>query len=187
VDPGTYVYTSSVKLRNEFRSTSKHNTLMIDNLDIHRIPVDDLFSVEDFAYPTLNEYLETEQIISLKAAHSGYEKIGVKYKRLFQFQREDKVFSIIDNIISDRQHEYRFYFHFAENMMPKIENECVIIEANDGSKIQLAFRSNANFKLKIINDTVSPSYGILRDSYTLVVETSSDSNIEITTSIKQLQ
>jgi hypothetical protein len=186
VDPGTYVYTSSAKLRNEFRSTSKHNTLMIDNLDIHNLPVDDLFSVEDFAYPTLNDYAETNQLISLKAAHSGYEKIGVKHTRLFEFQKEDKVFSIIDNIISDRQHDYHFYFHFAENMMPKIENECIIIEANDGSKIQLAFRSNANFKLKIINDTVSPSYGILRDSYSLVVETSSDSNIDFTTSIKQL-
>ena len=186
VDPGTYAYTSSVKLRNEFRSTAKHNTLIIDNLDIHKLPVDDMFSVENFAYPTLFEFSENEQLISINAAHNAYEKIGVNYTRSFEFQKIDNVFTIIDKMVSNTRHTCCLNFHFAENMIPKIENEYVIIEAIDGSKIQLSFNCLSNFKLKIKEDTVSPSYGIIRNSNSLEIEISSNSNLDFTTTIKQL-
>lgn len=186
VDPGTYAYTSSVKLRNEFRSTAKHNTLIIDNIDIYKLPIDDMFSVENFAYPTLFEFSENEQLVSINAAHNAYEKIGVNYNRSFKFQKSNKVFTIMDKIVSSTRHTYCLYFHFAENVIPKIENEYVIIEAMDGTKIQLSFNCLSNFTLKIKEDTVSPSYGIIRNSNTLIIETSSASNLDVTTTIKQL-
>lgn len=188
VDPGTYVYTSSVKYRNEFRSTSKHNTLMIDNLDIHTLPKNDLFSVEDFAYPTLNEYVESEDLITLNAAHNAYEKIGVKHIRSFQFQKKDNVLNVIDKVKSTQQHNYCFYFHFAENMFPEIvNNNNVNVVARNKSKIELTFNCVTNFDLIIIEDTISPSYGVLRNSFSLKVEINTNTNFDLDTIIKYIK
>ena len=56
VDPGTYVYTSEPDWRNYFRSTSCHNTIVIDGQEQNRLRQGQLFRLTPDANPIVHQW-----------------------------------------------------------------------------------------------------------------------------------
>jgi uncharacterized heparinase superfamily protein len=44
IDPGTYIYTADKEMRNLFRSTKYHNTIVVDGEEQNRFEEDELFA-----------------------------------------------------------------------------------------------------------------------------------------------
>jgi uncharacterized heparinase superfamily protein len=72
VDPGTYVYTADKEMRNLFRSTRYHNTVVVDGEEQNRFDEDELFTMKPDAAVRVNRWLVTETYDFLDAEHNGY-------------------------------------------------------------------------------------------------------------------
>mgnify|MGYP000261968129 CR=1 FL=1 len=108
VDTGISTYEKN-KRRNVERSTSAHNTVMIDGLE--QSEVWGGFRVARRAKVTLIE--ETNDIIT--AAHNGYQRINCEHQRSFNFHSD--AISIKDTITKNKV--AKAFFHFDSNV--KIE------------------------------------------------------------------
>lgn len=171
VDSGTYLYTSSVNDRNEFRSTSKHNTAVVDEEEQNGL--------------VLPFYLKRNvQIGKLKKHSDGcyvgdYRTIagGMQHERSFDFY--DGQLKIVDSLAKIGQaHVAKLYFHFAEGLLPEIKDDSIVFR----NGIKLMFDSSPS-RLEIIDDTISPSFGRLVKSKTAIVTYQFDDHINITTTI----
>lgn len=172
VDSGAYLYTSSKDERNAFRSTFKHNTVLVDNEEQN-----------GFASPfSLNR--NVHKIGLKKIKECVYEGTYTTVKGNLLHNRR---FELVGHclIISDvlkkegNKHKAVLHFHFAEGIIPELQDG--IVKLNNGFII--SFNINP-LQLSIIDDTVSPSYGVLIPNKTAMVVFGFDEKISIQTVIK---
>lgn len=72
IDPGAYIYTADKEMRNLFRSTNYHNTVVVDGEEQNRFDEDELFTMGLDAIVTVNKWLVTENYDFLDTEHNGY-------------------------------------------------------------------------------------------------------------------
>ncbi len=171
VDPGTYLYTSSKKDRDDFRATAKHNTVAVDG-------------EEQNAFASTFSLKRNVKVGVLKPVDDG---IDGEYRTIKGQMKHHRRFELMKNAVVIRDqlekkgsnHDAKFYFHFAQGIVPTIEDNKVTI--ND-SNVNILFNLEPNY-LKIIDDTLSPSFGILEKSKTLVVSFLFDNELDLRTKI----
>jgi len=154
VDPGTYVYTKDTLLRNRFRSSRQHNVCFINNEEQNELTRD------IFYYPQKNklkvlEHFENES----KIIFSGQLN---SYFRKFIIDKKEKSLEIEDKILGDNLN-LEWNFHLAPQikiwLKEKTERkfrEIILL----GEKTKLIFRVSNDLDCVIIEDEVSPSYGV---------------------------
>ena len=154
VDPGTYVYTKDTLLRNRFRSSRQHNVCFINNEEQNELTRD------IFYYPQKNklkvlEHSENES----KIIFSGQLN---SYFRKFIIDKKEKSLEIEDKILGDNLN-LEWNFHLAPQikiwLKEKTERkfrEIILL----GEKTKLIFRVSNDLDCVIIEDEVSPSYGV---------------------------
>lgn len=181
IDPGSYIYTSDKNLRNEFRSGLKHNTLTVDNCSPYTLDQYFFFNIDKN-----RQYIEPSAIIintkdEMTVASSEYYwcKFNVRHCRTISVS--NNYVRIEDKIIADSNHQYTFSFHLDPEVEAIIisEEKNRIILRNGDEELILQIKSSSEFKIGIINDTVSPSYGILLPSKTIRVEVNAYENFSI--------
>ncbi len=171
IDPGTYLYTSSMSDRNAFRSTAKHNTVMVDGEEQNGM-------VETFC---LNRNVHIGQLREIKDGFEGeYVTIEGKMSHRRQFFLYDKKLTIRDIITkSGSNHEAKLFLHFAQGIEPAIKDNGVILN-DDVTTLSFSIPPH---KLEIKNDTMSPSFGVLESAKTLVVTFVFENEINVETDI----
>jgi len=186
IDSGTYVYTSDYEERNKFRSTQAHNTVIIDNQEQNPLSLDP-FYFEQRAQMTVKKWEEQKDFILFEAEHDGYKnprfaqnlfsrfarnkylKQPVIYQRSLLWDKKDKSLSIIDKFISQGHHELEWNFHLAPDIKIWMKNnqnnnrEMILISKNNSFLLQAPEELNC----AIIEDEVSPSYGVKIPSKTI--------------------
>lgn len=173
VDAGTYLYTSSKASRDEFRSTSKHNTIVVDGEeqnDFHgpfvlkrNVHKGDLLQVSDSAFE--GEYTTI--------------KGQMYHKRRFDFKSDSLI--ITDSISKvGKGHKATLFLHLAKGLTPVIKEEKIQI----GDDVIIEFCHQPDF-INIIDDTLSPSYGVLRESKSIIASYSFDNDLNIITTIRK--
>jgi len=60
IDPGTYIYTADKEMRNLFRSTKYHNTVVVDGEEQNRFAEDELFGMNLDAAVKVNGWVVAE-------------------------------------------------------------------------------------------------------------------------------
>ena len=162
VDPGTYVYTSDFKVRNRFRSTRAHNTVIIDNQEQNPISKDP-FYIEQTGELTVNQWETMGEEIILEAEHSCYERLrcSVIHNRTFSFNKKERVLHIKDKFKGRGDHGLEWNFHLSPETKiwvkeNKEEEKEIILIGNNGS---LIFSISNILNCVIIEDRVSLSYG----------------------------
>ena len=171
VDPGTYLYTSSKKDRDAFRATAKHNTAVVD------------FEEQNDFLQTF--YLKRNVLIGkLKQSDGGYEgsyrTIKGKMSHTRRFNLNDERLIIDDLLMKEgNNHQAQIYFHFAQGLNPVLKDNKVFF---DDINVVMSFDSTPE-KLDIIEDTLSPSYGVLIPSKSLEVAFVFNNEIHIQTTI----
>ncbi len=145
VDPGSYVYTSDPVARNMFRSTSYHNTIMVDDREINPFTKEHLFQMDEKAYPIVRKWESGADYDYFEGAHSGYTRFAdpVIHQRRILFLKKRNAWLIYDSILSSNGkvhaglndkatiHKISVFFHFAplelsvsEENRPRIDLSC---------------------------------------------------------------
>mgnify|MGYP001590399688 CR=1 FL=1 len=109
-DSGLYTYEKG-EYSNYFKGTLAHNTVVVDNLD------------QIAEAPNIGSFLVGEDFVYQSAQHNLYE--GVSHQRAILLIEHNLVL-IIDNLISDEEHEYKQMFHFDPDMELKVNNNLSI-------------------------------------------------------------
>ena len=171
VDAGTFLYTSSESDRNAFRSTSKHNTVVVDDEEQNGF-------VSSFA---LKRNVRKGKLRQKEdgVIEGDYTTISGQMHHNRQFSFDNGKLVITDNITkTGNGHTARFFLHFAEGLMPALSDKVLTID--NGAKI--TFKA-APSRLEIVDDTLSPSFGVLVPSKTAIATFEFDDEISIETTI----
>ena len=169
VDAGAYTYTESKKVRTEFRSMRKHNTVSVDDDNPYLLSEDFGFAVEKGCHYNEPEpiILESDDdVISVKSAFY-WEKAKVSHSRIMRM--EDGRVIVKDELKLKDQHSVTMRFHLDAAIEECQVNETVVIMKRGEKSLKLSLESDTSFNIAIENDTVSPSYGVLQESKTIAV------------------
>lgn len=162
IDPGSYVYTSNIKLRHLFRSTKYHNALVIDNEEINKIDIKDPFNMEEYANAECILWQTDSKKEIFAGQHYGF---GTTYRRKIEWDKIKRTILITDKIFDRNKHDLKLNYHLSKNIeLKKIlnsfkVNDCVVDCEN----------------LALKRAYISPSYGIKHEAYALSrIENQSD-------------
>ena len=132
IDPGAYVYTADKEMRNLFRSTKYHNTVVVDDKEQNRFEEDELFAMNLDAAVKVNRWVTAENYDFLDAEHNGYSRLNVVHRRQIYFNKEEQYWVIKDMLTGEGgyKHKFELYFHFAPMDLKKAKDELVIETGN---------------------------------------------------------
>lgn len=123
VDPGTYVYTADLHQRHLFRSTAYHSTVEIDGLDQNSTDEKMPFVLGNEAAPQVLECEFGNEIETVTAEHYGYRRLAqpVTHQRSVVFNKQRRVWSVIDKFSGEGDHDLSFRFHFAPELETQVK------------------------------------------------------------------
>ena len=124
VDPGTYLYTSCPSYRNQFRSTQKHNTIVVDCEEQNELPAESMFSL-------VRNSVRTKLKLRGNSVFGQYRTItgNFLHKRLFDL--DECKLNIIDILEKKGDNSAKMYFHFASGLDPSYSgNKVSVVTSN---------------------------------------------------------
>jgi len=115
IDPGTCIYTADKEMRNLFRSTRYHNTVVVDCKEQNRFDEDDLFSLKPDSFVKMNRWISADKYDLFDGEHRGYARLKypVIHRRRIRFNKEKGYWVIKDTLVGEGEHNFSLYFHFA--------------------------------------------------------------------------
>ncbi len=162
IDPGTFVYSADKEMRNLFRSTNFHNTVVIDGKEQNRLSSDIFFIYQD-AQLTVNQWKKSKEKIIWEGKHNGYARLrySVIHKRRFEFQRKPRVLFLIDSFRGKGKHTLQWNFHLAPSIKVWVKEHSektrdIILM---GKSHSFLFSAPKTLNCAIMKEVVSPSYG----------------------------
>jgi len=164
VDPGTYTYHSYPEWRAYFKGTIAHNTIRIDGLDQATNSGPCLWT--DHFEPEILEVSDTKEAIKIQGSHTGYEKIGVKHNRTYQFDKVNDTIIIHDQIVAADQkvHTYELPLHLHPQIRISQEQENQFsISRHHKRSVQL--KLDKQLKTTIIRGSENPILGWYSPSF----------------------
>lgn len=188
IDPGSFTYTSSPKLRSEFRSTKKHNTISVDDLDQTLMVQDNMFAVQNSAIPEVIRYFRIEETESFIGEFKWQlsEREQIVHRRSISFHKNNDV-GITDSLIFKDKHKFSFYFHLSPDIEIKQTGNIFYIKTDSNYEYKFNISNSfAGLKMFLADDTVSPSYGVIEESKTIIIELIADNSFELNFNIKKI-
>jgi hypothetical protein len=138
-DPGTYVYTSDLRARHEFRSTAYHSTVEVDGYDQNTTPEAAPFFNGDEARPRLLDFTTADMRDTASAEHRGYERLpagAVTHRREVEFDKIGRCWLVEDILTGAGTHDFRFVFHAAPGREIRDDGSHVeIIDTASGARL----------------------------------------------------
>ena len=173
VDPGTFLYTSDSQKRDEFRSTAKHNTIMVDGEEQN-----------GFVAPfMLERNVRKGPLIKAdkNVVEGSYYTIQGSMWHRRSFHLTESGLTIHDIVKkSGNNHECKMYYHFAEGIELVMTNG--LIRINNDNEMVFSIPPNT---IEVLKDTLSPSYGKITDGKVLVVSYRFNEQLDIKTIIRK--
>lgn len=180
IDAGAFCYTSDMEKRNEFRSTMKHNTIMVDDEEQNFLDKKSAFGMKYNSCAEPLVLLENADCVSCKGE---YETIAGKLLHQRTYNLYEERLEIIDTLKKfGKSHSMYMSFHFANDIDVHLADKSMSLKVcNMRYKIQMESQNPLALSLK--EDTISPSFGVLKSSKTLVVQAQFDERLSIKTII----
>jgi hypothetical protein len=187
VDPGSYVYSSNAKARNEFRSTRMHNTVTVDGENQEQMPEDLLWSYGRRTQPRLIKWSSSIKKDRIECEHDGYYWLGdrVSHRRIIDYDKEDLTWKIIDKVVSENSHYIDAHFHMAKGVEVTKNGDRIVLRRNDYS-LMMQFNCSELLDIKVEPSYLSNGYGELTQSKEIIVISANQtSDFELVTTIWQ--
>jgi len=170
-DPGSYVYTGEPEMRNLFRSTRYHNTVVIDNKEQNRFDDINLFAMKNDTKTEVVYFNFTEKVDEILARHYGYEELlGVVHSRKFMLNKEVSTLTIIDEFTGRGNHLFEWYFHLSPYLLEVniLQEEVELIFDN----CEVVMTLPEGLEIVVSDGYVSKSYGHKTKANVIKFETS---------------
>ncbi len=161
VDPGTFTYTASAELRNQFRSTAFHNTVVVDHQEMNEIPSGVLFCLKEAKPPQVLKFETAPSHDYLEAQHFGYCRLAdpVVHERQILFNKADRFWVIKDLLLGHAVHEYELRFHFAPLTVRIVADELLAIAESNGVALAVFPFDKERVHLQSLPGWIAPQYG----------------------------
>ncbi|HEV3467917.1 MAG TPA: alginate lyase family protein [Pyrinomonadaceae bacterium] len=161
VDPGTYSYTGSREMRDHFRHSASHNTLVVDGAS-SSLP-DGPFSWAHAARCEARGWLSRPRFDFFDGAHDGYARLPdpVTHRRSVLFLKGD-YFVVRDRAEARGRHRFELYFHLAPDASPRLEGggrPAPVSVAADGRPGLELHAHGRGGRWRLEEGWVSPCYG----------------------------
>jgi hypothetical protein len=110
-DMGTCFYTRDAELRNQYRSTKAHNTVIVDGIEQNSINEGPgfLFCLGNEARVSPISLQENVEGIIMRAEHSGYSRIGIRHRRTVRLV--ENCLTIEDDLDGTGVHAFELNYH----------------------------------------------------------------------------
>jgi heparinase II/III-like protein len=120
VDPGTFTYTGSQELRNWFRGSQAHNTVVVDGKSSSQ-PAGP-FSWDSVARTNLERWISTEEFDYVSGKHDGYERLQnpLAHSRSILFVKKN-YWIVRDRLSSATLHKAQLRFQFDSTCRAEIK------------------------------------------------------------------
>ena len=163
-DSGTGCYTRDLTMRNRFRSTEAHNTLLIDGTEQNRIDAGrrGLFVLGNEAAVSPIQAGREAQGYFLRASHIGYNSLGVIHTRTIRAVGDEFSFVIEDALDGDGVHDFELNFQLAPHRSAEVtaaENGILCRILGD-RQIQLAISGPTTLQGSVQPSPVSTVYSV---------------------------
>jgi len=164
VDPGTYCYTSDLKLRNQFRATAAHSTVMVDGQEINRIPPNEPFRLEQDAGVRVLEWHVGDDEVYLGAQHNScrhLDRPGV-HRRSVRYMPAEQTWLIEDILQVDRgEHTAKVKWYFMPGSDPNVQpRQHGLAISVGGVQLHIAITDVEQWNYRIEQGWISPAYGV---------------------------
>ena len=166
VDPGTYVYATSLEWRNKFRGGSYHNSIVVDHKEMNEFDNKELFKMKFNALPKINKWFTSEEYDFLDAKHTGYKRIGIVHTRQILFNKTERYWLITDILTGKGSHKFDLYLHLAPEINAKKLEDNVIRCTNNVLIVSLDKDTNVSIE----DGWVSKSYGKKVDAQVMIYQ-----------------
>lgn len=162
VDAGTYTYHESAEMRNFFRTTIAHNTLMVDEKS--QSEPGGVFSWKTKANAQVHSWICEDRFNFFEGSQNGYTRLEdpANHLRSILFLKND-YWIMRDYVKTHGEHDYALNFHFNKETNPTIEDTesgilCVseVPSGKSGWRI-FTFGDNGSWQCK--ESWISTNYG----------------------------
>jgi uncharacterized heparinase superfamily protein len=163
-DSGTGCYTRDIATRNRFRSTSAHNTLLIDGTEQNRIfpgPIG-LFALgNEAAVSQIQEGREARGCF-LRAWHTGYSSLGVVHTRTIRAVDGERAFVIEDQLDGHGVHDFELNLQLPPNLNAEVHaaKDGILSRIFGDRQVQLTVDGPAGLQGSVEPSLVSMTYGV---------------------------
>jgi hypothetical protein len=170
VDSGTYAYTFDVDARNEFRSTRAHNTVRIDDAEIHPIDPERVFELRRFARYKVEACELSRDPMVLTCSHDGYRRLEPPclHRRHFSLVAGSGELSIRDELLGAGFHQVESFLHLPAGSSLERVGESTFDVTRRGRRARIAFSKIAAGELIVEESWVSENYGVRERAPVLV-------------------
>src|SRR5258708_1122952 len=163
-DSGTGCYTRDLAVRNRFRSTAAHNTLLIDGTEQNRINASPrgTFILGDDAAVSPLQARRDEPVYSLRASHTGYLSLGVTHTRSIRAAHGEQAFIIEDQLDGDGVHDFEINFQLAPHRNAELaaSEDGILCRILGNPQVQLTVAGPAGLQGAIQPSIVSSAYNV---------------------------
>jgi hypothetical protein len=162
IDPGTYAYHTHRGWRDYFRGTAAHNTVRVDHLDQSVSGGTFLWNRHANAR-CLSFDLATDRE-QLVAEHDGYRRLDdpVIHRREITYEREPRVLTVTDQILSASVHHIEILWHFAQECVVTLEGETARATRNG---VELILQWPVSLQAQLVRGSTDPAQGWISDRF----------------------
>jgi len=163
-DSGTGCYTRDIATRNQFRSTSAHNTLLIDGTEQNRIfpgPIGLFVLGDEAAVSQIQEGREARGGF-LRASHAGYSSLGVVHTRTVRVVDGARAFVVEDQLDGHGVHDFELNLQLAPNLSAEVHvtKDGILCRILGDRQVQLIVEGPAGLRGSVGPSLVSTTYGV---------------------------
>lgn len=157
VDSGSFIYTANINEYNRFRSTAKHNTIVVDSEEQNKL------ENIAFSFVANSQVLPLELFDHIIKGSYKTNQCGLFHERSFDLKRNS--LCIWDRVNKrGPSHHIDFYLHLAPGLQVEIMSGRVDVI---GEKMKATIHSDYE-QCRVAEDEISPSYGIKEKSQMIV-------------------
>lgn len=163
IDPGAYIYTVDKEMRNLFRGTKYHNTVIIDGQEQNRFAPNELFGMGYDAVVKVNKWESTDEHDFLDAEHYGYKRLKdpVVNRRQIYFNKLEGYWVIKDILDGEGIHQFDLCFHFAPIEVELDSKFPLMVKTKtDGANLVIIPLLTEGVSVEISDGWVSCQYGV---------------------------
>jgi uncharacterized heparinase superfamily protein len=167
VDSGTFTYSADVYVRNEFRRTKAHNTLVVDKKEIADFT--GLWSIRtDETRPRVLTWNPGTDRALLEAEHFAYLSLPsrISHRRSIELVHSPLSLTIIDSMEGSGSHLFESYLHFAPQVSIELATPQKAVAKNENGRYIVSV-SRGEFSLE--ETWYSKSYGVRERNKTLKI------------------